>query len=177
MKKCFFFAIAILMIFIVYQKVKATELVEIPSEAIRVRIIPNSDSTLDQYIKQKVKDYVENKMYHLLENTTSIDKARQIINENIEVLEDDIQNIFVENNYSKEFKIKYGANYFPQKEYKGTSYEEGYYESLVVEIGEAQGSNWWCVLFPPLCMLEAEESETDEIEYKFLVQELLSKIF
>lgn len=177
MKKIFFFVLAIIMVFTIYQKVKATELVEIPNEAIRIRIIPNSDSIEDQFMKKQVKDYVEDKMYHLLEDTTSIDIARMTIRETIPILEEDIQNIFVENNYSQEFKIKYGANYFPQKEYKGTSYEEGYYESLVIEIGEAKGSNWWCVLFPPLCMLEAEESETDEVEYKFLVQEILSKIF
>lgn len=177
MKKIFFFVLAIIMVFMVYQKVKATELIKIPNEAVRIRIIPNSDSIEDQFMKKQVKEYVEDKMYHLLEDTTSINLARKTIKETIPMLEEDIQNIFVENNYSQEFKIKYGANYFPKKEYKGTSYEEGYYESLVIEIGEAKGSNWWCVLFPPLCMLEAEESETDEIEYKFLVQEILSKIF
>lgn len=73
------------------------------------------------------------------------------------------------------FKVKYGNNYFPKKEYKGITYEEGYYESLVVEIGEAKGDNFWCVLFPSLCLLETEE--TTEVEYKLGVLELINKIF
>ena len=66
-------------------------------------------------------------------------------------------------------------NYFPEKEYKDIVYEEGYYESLVVEIGEAKGDNWWCVLFPTLCLLDSEQ--TDDVEYKIGVIELLEEIF
>ena len=73
------------------------------------------------------------------------------------------------------FKVKYGMNYFPQKEYKGITYNEGYYESLVVEIGEAKGDNWWCVLFPTICMLDNQNN--NDVEYKIGVIELLKKIF
>jgi len=59
------------------------------------------------------------------------------------------------------------------KEFNGITYEEGMYESLLVTLGEGKGDNWWCVLFPPLCLLEAEES--DEVEYKFFIQELIEK--
>ena len=71
--------------------------------------------------------------------------------------------------------INFGLNYFPKKVYKGVTYEQGDYESLVITIGSGQGDNWWCVLFPPLCLLEAEENT--EVEYKFKVLELLDKIF
>lgn len=64
-------------------------------------------------------------------------------------------------------------NYFPEKEYKGVKYDEGYYESLVITLGEGKGKNWWCVLFPPLCLVEAEES--DKVEYKFFIKELIDK--
>ena len=76
--------------------------------------------------------------------------------------------------YNKFIKI---SNYFPQKEFKGVTYEEGYYESLVVTLGSGSGDNWWCVLFPPLCLLEAEESEKDDVEYQFFVKELIDKYF
>ena len=65
--------------------------------------------------------------------------------------------------YKLPFEINFGLNYFPKKEFKGITYDEGYYESVVVTLGEGLGDNWWCVLFPPLCMLEAEEST--EVEY------------
>ena len=85
--------------------------------------------------------------------------------------------MFLEEDYDKDFVVHFGDNYFPEKEYKGVHYEEGDYESLVVTIGEGKGDNWWCVLFPPLCLLEAEENETDDVEYQFFVMKMLDKIF
>ena len=66
-------------------------------------------------------------------------------------------------------------NYFPTKEYKGVIYEEGEYESIVVEIGDAQGDNFWCVLFPPLCLLEGEVENKDNIEYTSFIKEIIEK--
>ena len=76
--------------------------------------------------------------------------------------------------YPFSYELKYGLNFFPEKIYKGVKYEEGYYESLLITLGEGEGNNWWCVLFPPLCIMEAEES--DEVEYKFFIQEIIEKI-
>ena len=73
------------------------------------------------------------------------------------------------------FTINYGLNYFPKKEFKGITYDAGYYESVVVTLGEGLGDNWWCVLFPPLCSLEAEESS--DVEYTTMTQEILKKYF
>ena len=64
---------------------------------------------------------------------------------------------------------------FQKKNYKGVIYEEGYYESLVVTLGSGNGNNWWCVLFPPLCLMEGEDNNTDEIEYKSFVKEMIDK--
>ena len=66
-------------------------------------------------------------------------------------------------------------NYFPEKEYHGVNYESGNYESLVITLGNGIGNNWWCVMFPPLCLLEAKNENTDEINYKFYVQEIIEK--
>ena len=63
-----------------------------------------------------------------------------------------------------DYNINFGYNYFPAKQFKGHTYEEGYYESLVVSIGEAKGDNWWCVMFPPMCLPAAESDvELDEV--------------
>ena len=78
-----------------------------------------------------------------------------------------------ENNSDKNFKINYGKNYFPRKEYKNVIYEEGEYESVVITIGDGNGKNFWCVLFPPLCMLD----EDSNIEYSSLVKEIIDKYF
>lgn len=145
----------------------------IPDEAIRFRVIANSNSDYDQEIKMLVKDSVEKKLYKLLKNTKGIDSAREIINANIDDIDNVVNKTLKDNNYDKEYNINFGMNYFPEKEYKGVTYDEGYYESLVITLGKGEGNNWWCVLFPPLCLLEAEES--DEVEYKFFIQELIDK--
>ena len=75
------------------------------------------------------------------------------------------------------YKVNFGYNYFPQKKYKGVVYEEGMYESLVITIGEGKGDNWWCVLFPPLCMMESNDENIEEVEYKSFIKEIIDKYF
>lgn len=147
----------------------------IPDDAIRVRVIANSNSDYDQDIKMSVKEIVSNDMYGLLKDTKGVSNARSVISDNLEYLNTDIRNFLEEKNYNSEFNINFGYNYFPEKKYKGVVYNEGYYESLVVTLGEGKGDNWWCVLFPPVCMIEAEEST--DVEYTSLVNELFSKYF
>ncbi len=148
---------------------------KIPEESIRVRVIANSNSEYDQNIKMKVKDIVSNDMSKLLKNTKNITDARNIINNNINYLDNDIYKYLSRINYSLDYKINFGYNYFPKKVYKGIEYNEGMYESLVVTLGEGKGNNWWCVLFPPVCMIEAEEST--DLEYTTLVKEMINKYF
>lgn len=153
--------LTLITIFLVYNQVERKEIV-IPNSAIRLRVIPNSNSSLDQNIKIKVKDYLEENTYELLKNETDIEKARGIIKDNIPIIEESINKIFEENNYDVDYNINYGQNYFPEKEYRGIKYEEGYYESMVISIGEAKGDNWWCILFPNLCLIDLESKEDNE---------------
>lgn len=171
MKK-FYIGSIIVLIFIFLMNAKASNNL-IPNEAIRMRVIPNSNSKYDQEIKLKIKDYLQEKMYQLLKNTRGIDEARNIINKNLKDIDYQIHSLLEKENYDKGYKIDFGQNYFPEKEYKGVTYEEGYYESIVVTLGSGEGDNWWCVLFPPLCLIEAEEST--DVEYKFFIQELIEK--
>ncbi len=166
--------LAILSIFLVYNETKADTII-IPETSIRLRVIPNSNNTEDIVIKRMVKDYLEENTYQLLKDVKTIQEARLILQNNLSTIDENINNIFKNNNYDKNYTLNYGQNYFPKKIYKGVTYEEGYYESLVVSIGEAKGDNWWCVLFPPLCLMEAENYE--EVEYKSWIKETLSKIF
>ena len=147
----------------------------IPDDAIRIRIIPNSNSAFDQDIKMKVKDKLEITMYDLLKDAESSEDAQKIIQDNLELVDKDVKQILSDENYDKGYEINFGKNYFPEKEYKGVKYEEGYYESLLITLGKGEGDNWWCVLFPPLCLIEGE-NDTD-VEYKSIVMEILNKYF
>ena len=147
------------------------EKLEIPEDAIRIRVVPNSNSDYDQRVKGKVKTALEKQMYDLLKDASDSSNARDIINSNLDKIDKNVNGVMIDEEYG--YKINYGYNYFPEKEYKGIKYDEGYYESLLVTLGKGEGDNWWCVLFPPLCLIEAEE--TDNVTYKSLVKEILDK--
>lgn len=145
----------------------------IPKEAIRLRVLANSNSDYDQEIKNKVSIQLQNEMYSLLKNTKGIDEARTIINNNLDHLNNSVGNLLNKENYGLDYQFDFSYHYFPIKNYKGLTYDEGYYESILVQLGDGNGDNWWCVLFPPLCLLEATESS--EVEYKFFIKEILDK--
>lgn len=158
---------------ILYNK-SNNEYVVIPEDSIRFRVIPNSNNLEDIYIKGEVLENIESEVMEL-GNFNNIKDSRISIQQNLNKINLKVLETLNKNNYNKKFDINYGLNYFPRKEYKGVLYEEGYYESLVIKLGEGKGDNFWCVMFPPLCFLEAKES--DKIEYKFFVKEILDKLF
>lgn len=163
--------IIILAVIIIYIFINTNEYVVIPEESIRFRVVPNSNDVEDIFAKEKV-------LLKLIDKLTiknNFNDAQTEIEKEIPLIKKEISNLFKEINYNEKFSISFGNNYFPKKVYNGVLYKEGYYESLVVTIGEGKGSNFWCVLFPPLCMLENEDS-TNEIEYKFKVKEIIEKL-
>lgn len=172
MKKIF-----IVMIIVIYCFVsnRIIDSLTIPKDSLRIRIIPNSNSNFDQGIKNNIKDKLEITMYDLLRDASSREEAKEIIVNNLDLVDRDVKNVLEENNYDLNYKINFGYNYFPQKKYKGIKYEEGYYESLLVTLGKGEGDNWWCVLFPPLCLIEGDENS--DVEYKSIVREILEKYF
>lgn len=156
----------------VYSRINAEEMV-IPDASIRLRVVPNSNSYEDIYMKGLVKDYLEDNVYILFRDSDDFGEAREIVNDNIDNIRGDIEKIFYDNNYDMSFDINYGLNYFPEKEYNGKVYREGNYESLVVYIGEAKGDNFWCVLFPNFCLLDSGKAKNTE--YKFFLKEVIDK--
>lgn len=178
MKKIILIVITVVVALLVYINVNAeVDEIVIPEAAIRVRVIANSNSIHDQSMKMKVKEYIEKSISPLLIDVESVEEARTIISNHLNQLEQEIEVLFSNNNYNQDFLIHFGDNYFPEKDYKGIHYEAGAYESLVVTIGEGEGDNWWCVLFPPLCLLEASDNDTSDVEYQFFVTKMLEKIF
>ncbi len=149
----------------------------IPDDAIRFRVIANSNSDYDQINKKIIAKTLSTDIVEILKDTKSISEARETLQNNLNNFEEKASQVAESNNYKKEINVDYGSHYFPEKEYKGVTYKEGEYESLVVTLGNGKGENFWCVLFPPLCLLEAEETDTNEIEYKSFIKELIDKYF
>ncbi len=149
----------------------------IPKDAIRFRVIANSNSEIDQKEKKKIANKLGTDITTILKDSNSLEESRNLLKSKVGYFKNVVENTMREDQYDNSVDIDYGYHVFPQKEYKGVVYEEGEYESLVVTLGEGSGKNFWCVLFPPLCLLEAEEEETDKVEYKSLIKEVLDKYF
>ena len=177
MKKILIIFIIIVILVITFNTVNA-EVLLIPDEAIRMRVIPNSNDEADITIKNKVKNQLQTEMVYLLKDATSINESRQIINNNLKKIDAEISSLLKKENYNLGYNLNYSLNYFPEKTYKGVKYKEGYYESVLVTLGEGKGDNWWCVLFPPLCLIEADETTSkNDVEYKFFIKEIIDKFF
>ncbi len=174
MKKFIILFLSILSLIFVYNNSNKSEDI-IPDEAIRFRVIANSNTIYDQNIKIQIRNVVQNKIFELLNGKSSLKETRKVLKQNIEEIDSLVKETLKKLNYDKDYSVNYGYNYFPKKEYKGIEYKEGKYESLVISLGEAQGDNWWCVLFPPLCLVEVNEEETQDAEYTFFVKELINK--
>ena len=98
----------------------------------------------------------------------------KIIESNIKGINSRIKNTINKMGTNTIYKVNYGNNFFPKKEYNGVSYESGFYESLVITLGEGKGNNWWCVLFPPLCLID-EDDNLNQTEYKLYISEIIEK--
>ena len=131
----------------------------IPSDAIRFRIIANSNSFKDQEIKQNIKDELINDVFPTIKNKEDIVNSIPTI-----------KNII--NNYNIDYDINYGINYFPEKKYKGVTFPKGNYESLVIKLEDGLGENYWCVMYPPLCLID-NNSNNNNIEYKVFAKEII----
>ena len=174
MKKIIVLILSIVSIIYIGNNYKTEENI-IPDEAIRFRVVANSNTMYDQNIKLQVRNTIQNKIFSLIKNSNSIDETRKILKEHKQELYEETSNKLKELGYDKDFNINYGLNHFPEKKYKGITYKEGDYESLVITLGSGKGDNFWCVLFPPLCLLEADESSSSDVDYRFFVKDIIDK--
>src|SRR5699024_7588180 len=144
----------------------------IPDEAIRLRILANSDKPDDQELKRKVRDGVNAAISEWVKDITDINEARKIIEKKIPEIRDIAADVLEEEKKKQDLDVEYCEKItFPAKLYGSYMYPPGEYEAVLITLGEGKGANWWCVLFPPLCFLdfsngtsvaEAEETKTEE---------------
>lgn len=137
----------------------------IPNDSIRFRIIANSNNLQDQLTKTRIKEDLMKKILPEINKDIDIDNY---IKNNMSTFRT------ILNNYQVPYNISYGNNFFPSKTYKGIKYPAGYYNSLVITLGQGLGENFWCVMYPPLCLID-ENSNKSNIEYKSYVKDVLLK--
>lgn len=143
------------------------EPVVIPDEAIRLRILANSDSDEDQALKRKVRDEVNKEITKWVEELTSVEAAEELIQSRLPEIEAIVEAVLEQENIEQSYSVEFGHNVsFPTKLYGSYIYPAGEYEAILISLGEAKGANWWCVLFPPLCFLDFSNGEAVQAEEK-----------
>lgn len=146
---------------------KKEETITIPANSIRFRIIANSNTLSDQALKLNIKNELIEEVIPSILKSSNIAASKEQIKSSIPQIKT------ILDSYNINYDINFGNNYFPTKNYKGTTYQSGNYESLVITLGEGLGNNWWCVLYPPLCLIEEDTTLTEPI-YKSYFKEIIT---
>lgn len=138
-------------------------------EYLRIHIRANSNLCMDQDVKYQIKDKLVNFLTPFLCECNNKQSAVKIVNDNLESLENLADQTLNQNGFEYTSKAKVLKEYFPTRIYDGLVLESGNYDALVVELGEAQGDNWWCVVYPPLCFI----STSTKYVYKSKLVEII----
>lgn len=127
---------------------------DISNSVFRLHVLANSDSNEDQNLKYKVRDSLLNYMNSICNNCTNKEEAISLVEKNKDIFKQIALNTIHNEGYNYDVNINIGNFEFPTKTYGDISLPAGSYDALRVEIGEAKGQNWWCVMFPPLCFVD-----------------------
>lgn len=166
---------------------------EIPNDVFRFHILANSDSEEDQALKLKVRDKVLERTKILFDTANSKSDAEKFVKANLETIEKIAQNEVYKNGYNYPVKAEVVNMHFDTRYYESYTLPSGIYDALRITIGNAKGHNWWCVMYPSICISTVDEGKDrakdalsddeysvvtdDKVEYKFFIVELFQKIF
>ena len=154
--KRFFVLLLLLTLFIFVSAISYVTAVskDIADSVFRLHVIANSDSQEDQELKLKVRDNLLSYMNKLAENCSSKEEVVNLAKSHQNEFKEIAEQTITENGFSYSVTIEIGDSDFPTKNYGDISLPAGTYDALKVKIGDAEGQNWWCVMFPPLCFVD-----------------------
>lgn len=138
----------------------------------RLHIIANSDSNVDQELKLKVRDSIISYINNLEYQNLSKEQIISLAKENLEELQDIVNECIKSNGFNYTCNLEIGNFYFPTKYYGNISLPAGNYDGLKINIGNAEGKNWWCSLYPPLCFTDMSTGIIDDTGEKILKNNL-----
>lgn len=164
MKKWLGFLMAAVMLITAFMILPIHGEAELYDNVIRLHVLANSDSAEDQALKLTVRDAVLEKTTTMLKNVDSREEAERVLRQNLSVIEQTARDALCAEGAENTVKVELGQESYPTREYERLAFPAGEYLSLRVMIGEAEGQNWWCVLFPPLCLTAATAQSERETE-------------
>lgn len=165
---------------------------EISEDTFRLHILANSDSDSDQALKLKVRDRVLNYTSQLFENAKSKNEAETIISDNLQSIANIAYDEVLKNGYSYKVNAEITNMYFTTRYYDDYTLPSGMYDALRITIGQGQGHNWWCVMYPSICISSNIDKDTkakevfdeqeynivknEQYEYKFKIVEIFQRL-
>ena len=133
---------------------------------IRFHVLANSDTDEDQELKIKVKNEIIEYLDPYLKDSDSLETSRKILKDNEKEVIDIANRVIKENGYNYGVTTELGKENFPEKSYGNITLPQGEYEAFRVIIGDGNGHNWWCVMFPPLCFTDVTKGKVEEDKSK-----------
>jgi stage II sporulation protein R len=165
---------------------------QIPDNVFRLHIIANSDTESDQNLKLKVRDEVLQYTYTLFNNAKSKYEAENVISDNLQNISNVAYKTVLDNGFDYPVKAEITNMYFTTRYYENYTLPSGKYDALRITIGSGKGKNWWCVMYPSICISSVKEQDekvrdtfdeqqydiikNEQIQYKFKVVEVFEKI-
>ncbi len=153
---------AVVLLFLSFGMVK--DKLQLRDNMIRLHVIADSNAEEDQYIKLKVRDAVLMVLQTAMEDSSDVYMAKDYIAKNIPQLEAAANQVLEDAGFSQRARVSLVTEEYPCREYDTFSLPSGVYQSLKVEIGSAEGKNWWCVVFPTLCKPATVDAFREESE-------------
>ena len=132
---------------------------DIRDNVLRLHILANSDSQSDQQLKLKVRDAVINESETDFDRCTDLEDALNKAEASIDSIKDTAQRVIAENGYDYNVEVAVGTEFFNTRVYDELTLPAGFYKSLIIKIGDAKGKNWWCVMYPSICVGTATKND------------------
>lgn len=181
MKK-FMYIICLIILFSSFVLISASSYATVVSSDLadnffRLHILANSDSEEDQALKLIVRDNIIEYMNTLSYEGLTKESAISLTSSHLQNFKEIAEKTIQEQGYDYPVSLEIGNFYFPTKEYGNVSLPAGYYDALKIEIGKANGKNWWCSLFPPLCFVDISSGVIDEESEEYLKENLTNEEF
>ena len=175
-KKYFIIFILLFLYVMLYSFSYANNVVsDLSNSLFRLHVIANSNSKEDQNLKYLVRDELISYMNTLCSNVSSKEQAIAIANEHLDDFQKVANEVISKNGFNYSAKVQIGNFAFPTKTYGDISLPAGYYDALKVELGKAEGKNWWCVMFPSLCFVDINNGIVPEESKEELQSSLLEE--
>ncbi|MBQ9103566.1 MAG: stage II sporulation protein R [Clostridia bacterium] len=143
---------------------------QVKTEYLRIHIRANSNSDDDQAVKYKIKTAVIEYLTPFISECNTKQKAKQVFLEQELNVEKVANKVLLESGFNYQSKVQIREEYFPTRVYDGITLDAGVYDAVIIELGNAQGQNWWCVVYPPLCFVNVGT----KYEYKSKILEIVN---